>query len=273
MKALLSRQMICMTLVVVAMASLSLIGGCVTAPLGPTVQVMPAPGKPIEVFQQEVQECKKWAFDQMGGQEAVDNANQRAALKGVFGTLLGTAAGSVVGAGLGNAGAGAGIGAGAGMVGGAGAGAASSANSTLTFQQLYDNAFAQCMYAKGNQVPGAMPAVQAGPAEVAPTSMPEQGAAAEAVPSEAVNVNSALDKLIGTKSEGTKSKAVEAGSNSHSSIIEVQELLNKKGYNCGTPDGKMGAKTLQAIKSFQRNHQIESTGTLTPETMQKLREF
>lgn len=163
------RLMICMSLAVVAMVSLSLIGGCVTAPLGPTVQVMPAPGKPLELYQQEVQECKKWAFDQMGGQAAVDNANQKAVATGVLGTLLGTAAGAVVGAGVGNAGAGAGIGAGAGMVGGAGAGGASSANSNLTLQQLYNNAFAQCMYAKGNQVPGEMPAVQAAPAEAAPT--------------------------------------------------------------------------------------------------------
>ena len=273
MKVLLSRHIICMSLVVVAMASLSLIGGCATAPLGPMVQVVPPPGKPLDLFQQEVQECKKWAFDQMGGQAAVDDANQRAVVKGVFGTLLGTAAGVVLGAGVGNAGAGAGIGAGAGMVGGAGAGAASSANSTLTLQQLYDNAFVQCMYAKGNQVPGAMPAVQAAPAEVAPTSMPERAGTGEAAPSEAVNVNSALDTLIGTKPEGTKKKAVEAASADRSATIEAQELLNKKGYNCGIPDGRMGAKTREAIKSFQRNHQIESTGTLTAETMQKLREL
>jgi hypothetical protein len=265
MKVLLSRHVICMmSLVVVGMASLSLIGGCATAPLGPTVQVVPPPGKPLDLFQQEVEECKKWAFDQMGGQAAVDDANQRAIVKGVLGTLLGTAAGAALGAGVGNAGAGAGIGAGAGMVGGAGAGAASSANSTLTLQQLYNNAFVQCMYAKGNQVPGEMPAIGSGPAEA---SMPEQAGTGEAAPSEAVNVNSALDTLIGKEPEGTETKAVKGGN-----TIEAQGLLNKKGYNCGIPDGKMGRKTREAIKNFQRNHQIEITGTLTLQTMQKLRE-
>ena len=120
----------------------------------------------------------------------------------------------------------------------------------------------------------AVPSVpeQNGTGEVAPSSVPEQAGTGEAAASEAVNVNSALDTLIGKTPEGTEKKAAKAASNSRSATIEAQELLNKKGYNCGIPDGKMGAKTREAIKSFQRNHQIESTGTLTLETMQKLRE-
>lgn len=142
----------CVRLIIMAVVSLSLFAGCATAPMGPTVQVLPAAGKPFDLYQQEVQDCKKWAFDQMGGQAAVDNANKTAVTHGVIGALLGTATGAVIGAGTGSAGAGAAVGAGAGTVAGTASGAASAAQANMTLQQLYDNAFAQCMYAKGNQV-------------------------------------------------------------------------------------------------------------------------
>ncbi len=152
-----------LNLVVIAMLSLSLLGGCATAPLGPTVTVMPAPGKPFELFQKEKKECQDYAFKEMGGQDAVDSANRSAVAKGIFGAVIGTAAGAVLGSAVGNAGTGAGIGAGAGILGGTGAGASSSANSTYQLQRLYDMAYIQCMYAKGNQVPGQAPAAQAAP--------------------------------------------------------------------------------------------------------------
>jgi hypothetical protein len=149
------RQLKSLNLAVAALISLSLFGGCATAPFGPTVQCMPEPGKPFDLFQQEQKECQDYAFQSMGGQAAVDRANANAVGQGVLGTLIGAAAGAVTGAAFGDAGVGAGIGAGAGMVGGAGAGANSAANSNAQLQLLYDNAYEQCMYAKGNQVPSA----------------------------------------------------------------------------------------------------------------------
>ena len=35
------------------LSALALLGGCATTPMGPTVQVLPSPGKPFEIFQQE----------------------------------------------------------------------------------------------------------------------------------------------------------------------------------------------------------------------------
>lgn len=134
--------------------SLAFLGGCATAPLGPTVAVMPAPGKPLEVFKQESEECKDWAFQQIGGQKAVDEAQKRAATHAAVGTIVGTAMGAAIGGGVGHPGTGAAIGAGAGLGVGAASGANSSEVSTAQLQRLYDNAYAQCMYAKGNQVPG-----------------------------------------------------------------------------------------------------------------------
>jgi uncharacterized protein YcfJ len=63
----------------------------------------------------------------------------------------------VLGAGLGAAiggGRGAAIGAGAGAIGGTAYGTNAAARGTYTAQQLYDNAYSQCMYSRGNQVPG-----------------------------------------------------------------------------------------------------------------------
>ncbi len=59
---------------------------------------------------------------------------------------------------------------------------------------------------------------------------------------------------------------------SQSDIIEAQRLLNKKGYNVGRPDGKIGPRTEEAIRSFQNSRSLEVTGTLTPQTIDKLRE-
>ncbi len=133
--------------------SLALFGGCATAPR-PTVSVMPAPGKPLEVFQKDCEECKAFAIQQMGGQKAVDEAQQKAATEVVVGTALGTAVGAAIGGGVGHPGEGAAIGAGTGLAAGTAVGGNSTAATNAQLQRLYDNAYAQCMYAKGNQVAG-----------------------------------------------------------------------------------------------------------------------
>ena len=63
--------------------------------------------------------------------------------------MLGAGLGAAIGGGRGAA-----IGAGSGAIAGTGLGMGSSANEQYGIQQQYDNAFAQCMYAKGNMVPG-----------------------------------------------------------------------------------------------------------------------
>jgi hypothetical protein len=120
------------------------------------VQVMPGPGKTMEAFQADNGSCKAFAADQVKGQ--ADAANQRA-----FGTaLLTTALGAATGAAGGSLGGDAGGGAAVGGAVGAGAGSAIGAMNNSTDQQgiqlQYDNAFSQCMYARGEQVPGFAPA-------------------------------------------------------------------------------------------------------------------
>ena len=123
------------------------LSACAQTPMGPTVMVMPGPGKPFDVFQGDQLLCKQFAEQSVAGQ--AENANMRA----VGGAVLTTALGAGLGAAIGG-GRGAGIGAASGALGGAGIGAVGSDNANMSIQQRYNIAFAQCMYSRGNQVPG-----------------------------------------------------------------------------------------------------------------------
>lgn len=135
----------------VLLAPVLLLAACASQPPGPTVAVMPAPGKPFEVFQSDQAMCKSYADGQTAGE--AQQANNRQVLTGVVGTVLGAGLGAAVGGGRG-----AGIGAGAGALGGTAFGAGPSEHSGYSIQQRYNIAYSQCMYARGNQVPGFQPA-------------------------------------------------------------------------------------------------------------------
>ena len=83
----------------VLLLGLGLLSACTVAPTGPNVLVLPAVGKPMDVFQAEEGECRSYAQQQLGG-----TPEQTA--------------------------------------------------STRWLQVRYDRAYVQCMYAKGNVVPG-----------------------------------------------------------------------------------------------------------------------
>ncbi len=131
------------------------LGGCATLPTGPTVMVLPAPGKPFEQFQAEDATCRQWAAQQLGGPPGAP-ATQNTAVGAVVGTALGAGLGAALGAAGGHAGTGAAIGAGAGLLGGTAVGANADQTAGWNAQRRYDTAYQQCMYAKGNQIPGAV---------------------------------------------------------------------------------------------------------------------
>jgi len=143
--------------------ALALLGGCATMPTGPTVTVYPGPGKPFEVFQADDYACRQWAQEQISGASPSQTANQNAASGAVVGTLVGAGLGAAIGAATGNVGAGAAIGGATGLVGGTAIGANQGAASQYQLQRRYDIAYQQCMYAKGNQIPGMRPARAYGP--------------------------------------------------------------------------------------------------------------
>jgi hypothetical protein len=137
--------------------SLMVIGGCATMPTGPTVMVLPGPGKPFEVFQAEESQCRQWALQQIGGASPTQMANQNLATGAVVGTAVGAGMGALIGSTTGSAGTGAAIGAGAGLLGGSAMASGPAYSSSYQLQRRYDNAYMQCMYAQGNQIPNVAP--------------------------------------------------------------------------------------------------------------------
>lgn len=55
-------------------------------------------------------------------------------------------------------------------------------------------------------------------------------------------------------------------------IGNIQAILNKNGFDAGTPDGVMGAKTVAAIKAFQTSIGEEPTGQVTDKLVNALLE-
>lgn len=130
------------------------LAACAAPPMGPMVQVMPGPGKPFSQFQSDDAECRGFASSQVAGQAEV--ANQRAIGGAALTTVLGAGLGAAVGGGRGAA-----IGAASGAGLGAGIGAGSTSGAQVGIQVQYDAAYSQCMYSRGNQVPGYVPAMPA----------------------------------------------------------------------------------------------------------------
>jgi len=115
--------------------------------------VLPGEGKPFEEFQADDAVCRQWAAQSIG-MSPQQTANQNTATGAVAGTLIGAGLGAAIGAATGNPGTGAAIGAGSGLLVGTAAGAESGQVYGMEAQRRYDNTYVQCMYSKGNQVPG-----------------------------------------------------------------------------------------------------------------------
>jgi len=133
---------------------LVLLSGCVTMPAGPTVTVLPGPGKPFEVFQADEYACRQWALQQIGGASPSQTANQNLATGAAVGTAVGAGLGAAIGSASGHAGGGALVGAGVGLLEGTALASGPAYGSAYQLQRRYDIAYQQCMYAKGNQIPG-----------------------------------------------------------------------------------------------------------------------
>jgi len=145
---------------------LATITGCATIPTGPTLAVMPAPGKPFEVFVADDGVCRQFA-DRQTGVNPQTAATQDTVSGAAIGTAVGALAGVAIGAAPGHPGVGAGVGVGTGLLAGTAAGAHAGYGTGFTLQQRYNIAYEQCMYAKGNQIPGV---VQMRPPATPPSS-------------------------------------------------------------------------------------------------------
>lgn len=126
-----------------------LLGACSVMPTGPTVMVLPGSGQSIERFRIDEAWCKDDALRQIGGKTAGEARRESA----ISSAAVGTAVGALAGAAIGGDGRGAAVGAGVGLLAGSAAGGDAARSSGLGTQQQYDNAYIQCMYAKGHRVP------------------------------------------------------------------------------------------------------------------------
>jgi hypothetical protein len=130
------------------LCALLLLGACATIPAGPSVMAMPGTGKSFDQFRADDADCRQFALSQVGGATANDNAVE----SGVKSAAVGAAVGALAGAAMGGH-QGAGVGAGVGLLAGSAAGAGAGQASGYGSQRRYDNAYVQCMYAKGDRVP------------------------------------------------------------------------------------------------------------------------
>jgi len=129
------------------------LAGCVTVPSGPSVRVFPGSDKTFEEFQVDDAVCRAWAGQGIG--MSPDEIRNQSTITGAgAGALFGAGLGALIGSASGNAGVGAAIGAGSGLLIGSAAGSGSGRVYGYEAQRRYDSYYLQCMYAKGNQVPG-----------------------------------------------------------------------------------------------------------------------
>lgn len=131
-----------------AMLACFSLAGCVSAPTGPSVMVLPGSGRSFDDFRLDDSVCRRYALEQNGGVTAQQNAQESAVASAAVGTVVGAVAGAAIGGQQG-----AGIGAGTGLIVGSLAGTNTAQQSGWGTQRQYDNSYIQCMYAKGHRVP------------------------------------------------------------------------------------------------------------------------
>jgi gas vesicle protein len=140
-------------LIVTRTLILFILAGIVAMPAGADNLVLPGPDKPFEQFQVDDAACRQWAA-QRTGQQPQDAARDTTIQGSIIGTLLGAGLGAAIGAAAGDPGIGAAIGAGSGLLLGTVSGTESGRQSGYVVQNRIDIAYQQCMYAKGNYIPG-----------------------------------------------------------------------------------------------------------------------
>jgi hypothetical protein len=131
-----------------SLGALLLLGACVSMPSGPGVTVLPGTNKSFDQFRADDLDCRQFAHNQVGGATPDSAADSSGVKSAVVGTAVGALAGAIVGGQQGAA-----TGAGLGLIVGGVSGAGAAGVSQRTLQQRYDQAFLQCMYARGHKVP------------------------------------------------------------------------------------------------------------------------
>ena len=75
----------------ILLLGIGVLSACVVVPTRPNVMVLPAPGKPFEIFQEDDAVCRQYARSQLGAEPA-EAADQSAVTSSAVGTVIGAAA-------------------------------------------------------------------------------------------------------------------------------------------------------------------------------------
>lgn len=174
-----------------ALGAAALLAGCAVAPSAPSVLVLPGSQKNTAQFNGDNSACQQQAQAYVAPQ--AEAANTQAVGSALIGTAIGAALGALLGSGgyyYRNNDAAA-WGAATGLMYGGAVGSSQSQVAGYGLQQRYDNAYVQCMYQLGNQVPGqsayrravpAVPAVRQAPPRYPPRGYPAPNLSAPSMP-------------------------------------------------------------------------------------------
>lgn len=100
----------------------------------------------------------------------------------------------------------------------------------------------------------------------------ELGEMAESITDESKSYIAAIEETIEESTEAVQ-EAIHDGHEivkaTPDLIRKVQQALNDAGFNAGTADGKLGPRTITALKAYQQQNGLE-TGKFTKETLRSL---
>ena len=155
---------------ILAVGAALTLAGCAVTPTAPTVMVLPGAQTSQAQFQADSMECQQQAQAMLAGK--AEAANEQAAANVVVGTVIGAAVGALMGHGSYYPSDAVAWGAGTGLLIGSAAAGGSSQASSYSLQQRFNVAYVQCMYLRGNQVPGQVRPRRLAPAVPPPPNYP-----------------------------------------------------------------------------------------------------
>lgn len=82
-----------------------------------------------------------------------------------------------------------------------------------------------------------------------------------------------LMKAMGSANSSAAKSTYSNASNSRDTVMRAQQCLNSSGYNPGVADGFAGRKTEDALRQFQSDQRLETTGRLNKDTLALLEQL
>src|SRR5256885_6869473 len=75
---------------------------------------------------------------------------------------------------------------------------------------------------------------------------------------------------VASATQATDGSSNQGAQQDTSTVQQAQQALNDKGFDAGTPDGKLGPHTKAALNKFQQSQGISASGQLDGQTLAAL---